>query len=158
VFAEIGSKLVRRWLALAGAVTSVVSIVLLVATNTRLWAWLAIGALVLLAASLLWTIYDLTKSGGRVKVLRGLLTTAIREGHGLTSSEEGPEIFSTRSDWMANTAQLLEDAVGPGIANGFRWPPRHHGGMQGQVFMQVQILEDLLQSLDPWMLMEDWQP
>jgi hypothetical protein len=165
VFAEIGSKVVRRWISVAGTVVTVASLALLVLTDSRYWVWLLVGGLVILVFVLAWTLRDAqsTQVDHRAQLKPLLEAAAERLEHlGLSAAHNNPQWFLSQYIERSNsTYSLIDASLGPKLADDFSHvhvPGLGVGRMQAEAVEKATFVRDLAGKLDSLPIMGDWQP
>lgn len=162
---------VRRWVALVGAVLTLSGAIGYAVSDRRLWAWLAILALVLLAVALAWNARDAQRAlaaadpDPRMQLRRRLKAAAERLEHlGSTDANKNPQWFLDQFTERHNaTFKLIDASLGPKLADEFSGIRGVGMGMgisqiQSDMAARAAYVRDLLDRLDWLPIMGDWQP
>lgn len=160
----------RRWFALITTVGTVVTVAVFLATERRLWAWLAIAFLASLVVALAWTAHDEHQVRIRAQSRDGLETrreklkalvqaAVIRGEHGGDPEQWNWDRYGR---WGTSTAELLDAALGPAVAKqlwtAMRPPTTNLNQWQAAIRRGVDFLKELQPTLDSLPIMGDWQP
>lgn len=177
---------VRRWYGLVTAGAALAGVGVYVATARREWAWLAIGALVLLVVSLAWSLHDeyyrrvrSEEETGRSLELRNRLGLLARQADAMSHLCLAPpapgqsqqaldqELLHAYLDWSNRTKALLAEASGDAAVAQFEasreaaaWSSTQAEMLADRYQDGVRRVEKLIKQLDKGQLptRDDWRP
>ena len=137
---------VRRWVALVSGAATVAGIATFAITEHIGWAWLTIGALLLLVVSLAWTAHDERARRQAVNDPAGtFLARAITDGRAVLSVTDPSALFSHWARWKTETYEGLRQHFGLAAAMNFAdsAPPVRRQDVREWLRREIVFLETL---------------
>ena len=110
---------VRRWFALATGTLSLIGLASFIVTERHQWAWITIGALMLLVLSLAWELHRAERvADAASSQIAQMLDKAIADGRTIAGMAPDMRQWTEHEAWYTRVAEQLRDRIGLAAAHG----------------------------------------